>query len=116
MALTVEAKTVNKAVEIQRELLNLALEFFERATGKSPEVFADLDSFSEKVRASAKTIAPRGEAAFEWASPGSNASIVNTKLTFGAQLGNKVASRQCWVAVAGSDKHSSPLSEEYSSM
>jgi len=50
----------------QREFFQILSEFFKKATGKSAEKFATLDSFNATVNSNAEKIAGRGEQAFSW--------------------------------------------------
>jgi hypothetical protein len=59
---------MNELIAYQRNLFAVLEEFFERATGTSPQRFAPLNQFAEKVR----TLGSRATAvqkAFEWAEP-----------------------------------------------
>lgn len=53
-------------LEGQREFFRILAEFFQRATGTTPELFAKPRAFGDTVRATAQTIAPRSLEAFSW--------------------------------------------------
>jgi hypothetical protein len=57
---------MNALIETQREFFRILAEFFERATGTTPERFAKPGGFGDAVRANARAMAPRGAAAFSW--------------------------------------------------
>ena len=52
---------------VQREFFEILEEFFRRATGRSAEDFAPLDSFGERIRAEAPKLGLRGGQAFLYA-------------------------------------------------
>ncbi len=57
---------VQFGVEFQRELFAILEEFFQRATGQSPDEFASIDSFPDVIRKSAEKLVPRAENAYPW--------------------------------------------------
>lgn len=59
--------TATKDKSRQQEFFSILEEFFERATGKSPNDFATFDSFGEEIRGNATALSKKGPEAFRFA-------------------------------------------------